>query len=463
MNFRIWITVALPLVTLALFLFWQTFNHYCCFFYELQSEFLSLQSLLLVCLVVWCITLIFLNFHWRDLLLVGLLFVAIFQFYAGPSGFPRTADVLFLFSGVTLGKGTQFLLKRGNRKAERSHYQNAERVFQREIFRIFMVAFVGLIAFSAWWHLDMAGPYHGPRWMGLWDNPNDYGMLMGTGVVISIGLLDQRLKTQIVKRKLERESGNFLLRFLHFFAARPNLSYGDSTSTSDWAVGSRALSIFLFFAAAVMAMGLLFSYSRGAWLATTYGLIYLSFCYGNFRWRWVFTGILIFAAVECIFWHSTTDATPWYLKRLDFSRASAQHRIAAWKAAVDIMWDHPLGVGWNKSVSTYEQSYSPPEGGAAALTMNSYLMLGTQLGLPGLLCFVAYVALQLGVIHWKIGVGILNSEFGFESACRAGAIVLLVAFWFDGGLFTLPTAATFWILLELGNVHHECTRINSND
>ena len=24
-------------------------------------------------------------------------------------------------------------------------------------------------------------PYHGPRWMGLWDNPKIYGMLMGAG------------------------------------------------------------------------------------------------------------------------------------------------------------------------------------------------------------------------------------------------------------------------------------------
>ena len=34
--------------------------------------------------------------------------------------------------------------------------------------------------------------------------------------------------------------------------------------------------------------------------------------------------------------------------------------------------------------------------------------------------------------------------------------MLLVGFWFDGGLFNLPTAATFWILLELG-----AARINS--
>jgi hypothetical protein len=35
-------------------------------------------------------------------------------------------------------------------------------------------------------------------------------------------------------------------------------------------------------------------------------------------------------------------------------------------------------------------------------------------------------------------------------ACRAGAIVMLVGFWFDGGLFNLATASVFWVLLELG-------------
>ena len=29
-------------------------------------------------------------------------------------------------------------------------------------------------------------------------------------------------------------------------------------------------------------------------------------------------------------------------------------------------------------------------------------------------------------------------------------MVLLVGFWFDGGLFKLATGAMFWVLLELG-------------
>jgi hypothetical protein len=51
----------------------------------------------------------------------------------------------------------------------------------------------------------------------------------------------------------------------------------------------------------------------------------------------------------------------------------------------------------------------------------------------------------------EIGSQDLKSDL-LSATCSAGAIVLLVGFLFDGGLFKLPTAATFWILLELGSV-----------
>ena len=175
-----------------------------------------------------------------------------------------------------------------------------------------------------------------------------------------------------------------------------------------------------------------------------------------------------------MFWGRTADNAPWYVKRMDFGRPSAQHRVAAWKAGFEMMRDHPLGVGWNNAVGVYEKNYSPPEGGAAALTMNSYLMLGTELGLPGLLCFVAYVVLcfknrpHLTLPHPQPlsnpiregsglppagsgeGMSLATRHLSLQAACRAGALTLLVAFWFDGGLFTLATASVFWILLELG-------------
>jgi hypothetical protein len=98
-------------------------------------------------------------------------------------------------------------------------------------------------------------------------------------------------------------------------------------------------------------------------------------------------------------------------------------------------------------------------------------MLGTILGLPALFCFGIYLWLSL-MRSAECGVrsGSQNPETRIQepallssilhpppsillsATCRAGAIVLLVGFWFDGGLFKLATASTFWILLELGAV-----------
>ena len=187
------------------------------------------------------------------------------------------------------------------------------------------------------------------------------------------------------------------------------------------------------------------SYSRGAWLATIIGLLYLVRCYGRLKLRLVLPVIFVVAGVVCFFWRATPDNFPWYVKRMDLARPSAQHRVASWKAGFEIMRDHPLGVGWNNAVTMYDEHYYPPDGGAAALTMNSYLMLGTQLGITALLCFISYCALCLrGKCRMDCEEGII------QAACRAGAVLFLVAFWFDGGLFDLPTAAVFWILLGSG-------------
>lgn len=46
----------------------------------------------------------------------------------------------------------------------------------------------------------------------------------------------------------------------------------------------------------------------------------------------------------------------------------------------------------------------------------------------------------------------LPSSAQLITTCRAETIVLLVGFWFDGGLFKLPTAVVFWTLLELSRL-----------
>ena len=42
----------------------------------------------------------------------------------------------------------------------------------------------------------------------------------------------------------------------------------------------------------MMGVGLVMSYSRGAWIGAAIGLLYLAKAYGKFKWRWV----LLFSA-----------------------------------------------------------------------------------------------------------------------------------------------------------------------
>ena len=100
-----------------------------------------------------------------------------------------------------------------------------------------------------------------------------------------------------------------------------------------------------------------------------------------------------------------------------------------------------------------------------AIQLNDYFTLGATLGLPALLCFAMYVGLSLTrplATDYRsliTAYGPLTTDYWLKTTCRAGAFVLLIGFWFDGGLFKLATAAPFWILLELGRagdheIHH---------
>ena len=82
---------------------------------------------------------------------------------------------------------------------------------------------------------------------------------MGTGVALAIGLLAERLKAE---------------------GKRPTL-----------------VLVTLITAVGMMAVGLLFSYSRGAWVGTAIGLLFLAKAYDKFKWRWILPPVLVVGAL----------------------------------------------------------------------------------------------------------------------------------------------------------------------
>ncbi len=419
----------LPLIIVASCLFGRAFSDRCPLFREFQSALLSADWMLLVCLTIWCGTLILLTFTRKDWPLIGLLSVVIIWYCIGSTAASRALDAVILLVCLILGRGAGFVLKAEGRWPMASEGNHAACVTRFTSLVTFLVGLVVLLAFLSWLHLEPTGAYRGPRWMGLWDNPNIYGMLMGAGVVLSAGLLADRrwrMEDSIQKRSLFR--------------------FGSALKSAIRHLPSAILLIAIF----MLGVGLVMSYSRGAWLGAAIGLLYLSWSYDKLKWRHIVIGSSVLILGAGLFWGQTADSAPWYVKRADLGRPSAQNRVTAWRAGLEIMRDHPLGVGWNNAVKIYRQKYSPPEGGPGALTTNDYMVLGTELGIAALFCFVSYCGLRLrGKCRME------NEESRIQAACRAGAIVLLVAFWFDGGLFKLPTATVFWVLLELGVARSE--------
>jgi O-antigen ligase len=466
MNWRNSIQVTLLLTIVVFCSFEFVLHRQSSIFHGIEAILLQIQWMLLIPMVVWCVSFVFLTFSLNDLPLIGLLLIAIAAYFIGYVVSSRATDAIILLAGVTLGKSA-FVLLRHDEGRNDLEIRNSEFGISN-----FLTGLVLLLAFSSWWHLRaVSNFYHGPRWTGLWNNPNIYGMLMGAGLTLAIGMIAACLKSKVQSPKLKIKGQTSTVQ-------SPQSKIGKAESIWKFALRTPH-SALLFVAAGMMAVGLFFSYSRGAWLGTAIGLLYLAKAYGKLKWQYVVMGVGLGALSVVLFWGRTADTDQWYLKRLDLNRPSAQHRDAAWGAAFQMMRDHPFGVGWNRAVETYSKNYSPPEGGAAAITTNDYLMLGTQIGIPALLCFIAYVALclrsprptvrspQSAVVSptsstkmesagrqdacATLDSGLWTLDSQLRVACRSAAIAMLVAFWFDGGLFKLATASVFWILLELGS------------
>jgi acetyl esterase/lipase len=375
-------------------------------------------------------------------------------------------QVPILLGGMVLGLGARVWTLWPAEVAQRSRRR-----------RWLLACLALLLAAGAFWESSAGATfqYRGvERWRGPWGNPNLYGLLMGAGLVLTVGLVAERCRMpdagcQTPDRGRRRRR-SWLAR-------------------AGWSV-----------AVVVFGIGLLKSYSRGAWLGTALALVWLgaqgvwsrvgrlpSLQTGKLPegpsagvvesagrvfvrlWRGLVqerVAVLTLAVALGVLAFWGVSHSEWRPARRVASVGNAndfswRNRVAAWEGALAMMADRPwAGFGWNQPEPMYDQYYRPPaiaEG--MAIQLNHYFVLGMSVGLPALVCLLAYVALRLGCQH---GCGTTQADGGQPASvlhsppslplapCRAATVVLLVGFWFDGGLFSLPTATVFWVLLELG-------------
>ncbi|MFM2296034.1 MAG: O-Antigen ligase, partial [Verrucomicrobiota bacterium] len=357
---------------------------------------------------------------------------------------------------MVAGKGTGLALHWCKRAKPQSNL---------DIWLLFLVG--SLLLVGVYWHRETPTQYlyHGVlRWSGVFENPNLLGLSAAVGLVLAVGLGVGKVA-----------DGSWQL------------------VVGSWK--NILLLLFCIAAAILCSVGLFKSYSRGAWLAAAVGVGYFLWNAGArsqepevrsqkpegsassivyrlssrfFAWlrknRWSFA-VIFASCVVIAFWQLRfTEFRP--AQRLvsvgNANDFSWRNRVAAWQGAVQLMADRPWGGwGWGQVENAYQKNYLPARiDSPAAIQMNDYLMLGAAAGIPALFFFVGYLVVSSrgqGPAFAAAASG--NSSPALFFATRGAAIVLLVGFWFDGGLFKLPTGVTFWFLWETSRFLQETTYI----
>ena len=151
---------------------------------------------------------------------------------------------------------------------------------------------------------------------------------------------------------------------------------------------------------AVLALGFIWSGSRGGFLAALAVIVYFLLRYTTLKRSWrlsavVAVGVLVAATADDAYW---TRISTVLRPGQDYNLTSDQGRLQLWRRGVGYMMGHPvLGVGAG-NFPRAEGTISPlvarrPLGRGLKWgpPHNSYVQVGAELGVPGILVFAAFL------------------------------------------------------------------------
>ncbi|WKZ32634.1 MAG: O-antigen ligase family protein [Thermodesulfobacteriota bacterium] len=151
---------------------------------------------------------------------------------------------------------------------------------------------------------------------------------------------------------------------------------------------------FFFLCSAVISVGIFGTLSRGATLAFSISILYLILKSKN---RALGVAASVFIAAGVFFF-----APPKYFERMETivqysSDSSAMGRIGAWKAAINMASENPLGVGAGSFNSAYGRFYRPAEAISNRwISAHSiYFVVLGEYGFPGLILIVSIIIINI--------------------------------------------------------------------
>ncbi len=201
----------------------------------------------------------------------------------------------------------------------------------------------------------------------------------------------------------------------------------------------------------VAGVGLIATESRGGMLALAVVLAGLPFALRSTR-RIVPAGLVLAAVATVTF----ALLTPGSLVRLSDTK-DGTGREELWRVAVHMAEDHPFGVGFN-GFRTSSSQYALEPGqiehlsqvvGRPIVVHNTYLQFLAELGIVGLLAFLAVVGLSLRSAHVAARRYLLAGDSGMAALSRAW-MVALTGFLVASAFVSFGFSYRMWTLLAVG-------------
>ncbi len=197
----------------------------------------------------------------------------------------------------------------------------------------------------------------------------------------------------------------------------------------------KAVGLLIMSMASVLAV--IFTFSRGSWLALICAFIFLAFI-SRKRLIWL---VPVFILVFFIF----LFYYPLHQRLLfSFSSSLDNDRFRYWTTAFHMIKDHPFfGVGLGTfmgNFSKYSAVLLSP-----AYAHNCYLQIWAEAGIFSLVSFIFFI---LSIVYLGIKKFIISKDF-LLFGLLTGAVGFLIHSFFDTNLYSLRLAILFWVWVGL--------------
>ncbi len=220
--------------------------------------------------------------------------------------------------------------------------------------------------------------------------------------------------------------------------------------------------LWIFFVLNIVA--LLLTMTRSYYISVSLAIVLLMLLK---NWRWFVFGTITFAAISVFVFTFPNPVKSRFQTLLDPSFVSNKARVYMWKAAVEMIKDHPMtGIGrgnWEKQAREvyfprYEKEWIFSED-MYPHPHNIYLSYWVDTGIVGLMLFLGL----WGVVIWKLFTIVGKLDIGsFGNALIMGTLLslvnLLVAGLFEHNFVTLVILLLISMLIGLSI--DECNKVN---